>query len=213
MERRETDADLTFNLDWRACMKRVFNYFLKGLLIVFPVFATLYVIINAVLWANETLNSVLFEWLNLDIPGLGILSVFLALVLLGFLFSRAFSRPVLGLMEKVFVRTPLVKIIYSSLRDLTEAFVGDKKRFSKPVFVEIQDGVKRLGFITGEDLSSIQATGLENDVAVYCPHSYNFSGNLYFVRRDRIRPVQLNSADAMKYVVSAGITQLGPDSP
>lgn len=187
-------------------MKRILNYFLKGLLIVFPVFATLTVIVNAVLWANRRLNSLLFEWLSVDIPGLGILSVFLALVALGFLFTRAFSRPFLGLIEGLFVRTPLVKILYTALKDLTEAFVGERKRFSNPVLVEIQPGVKRLGFVTEENL---QRLDLDGHIAVYCPHSYNFSGNLYFVSRERIRPVALGTTDALKYVVSAGITQLG----
>lgn len=186
-------------------MKQIFNYFFKGLLIVFPVFATLYVVYSSVTWANERLNDVLFRSLSVDIPGLGILTVFLALVLLGFLFTRAFSRPLLGLMEWVFIRTPLVKIIYTSLKDLTEAFVGEKKRFDRPVLVELQQGVHKLGFITEVDLKSF---GLRESVAVYCPHSYNFSGNLFFVDKAKVRPLKMNSSDAMKYVVSAGITQL-----
>lgn len=186
-------------------MKRIFNYFFKGLLIVFPVFATLYVVINGVMWANERLNSLLFEGIGMNIPGLGILTVFILLVLLGFLFTRAFSRPVLSLVENLFIRTPLVKLVYSSLRDLTEAFVGEKKRFNKPVRVEIQSGVYRLGFITEEDL---QQMDLQGHKAVYCPHSYNFSGNLYFVAPEKITLLKMNSSDAMRYVVSAGITKI-----
>lgn len=186
-------------------MKRIFNYFFKGLLIVFPVFATLYVIINSVTWANERLNSLFFEDLGINIPGLGILTVFLVLVFLGFLFTRAFSRPVLSLVESLFVRTPLVKLVYSSLRDLTEAFVGEKKRFNKPVRVELQSGVFRLGFITEEDLARLSLPGHK---AVYCPHSYNFSGNLFFVSAEKITPLDMNASDAMRYVVSAGITKI-----
>ena len=186
-------------------MRRILNYFLKGLLIVFPVFATLTVIVNAVLWANRRLNSLLFEWLSVDIPGLGILSVFAMLVALGFLFTRAFSRPFLGLIEGLFVRTPLVKILYTALKDLTEALFGERKRFSKPVLVDIRPGVKRLGFVTEENLSMLD---LDGHIAVYCPHSYNFSGNLFFVPRENVRPVDIGTTDALKYVVSAGVTNL-----
>lgn len=186
-------------------MKLIFNYFFKGLLIVFPVFATLYVVYSGVTWANQRLNDLFFQSLAIDIPGLGILTVFLALVLLGFLFTRAFSRPLIGIMEWVFIRTPLVKIIYTSLKDLTEAFVGEKKRFDRPVLVELHEGVHKLGFITEADL---RAFGMRDSVAVYCPHSYNFSGNLFFVDKSKVKPLKMNSSDAMKYVVSAGITHV-----
>lgn len=190
-------------------MKNILNYFFRGLLFVFPVVATLYIIVAAVRWSNNVLNALLFEWLGVDIPGLGIITVFLAVSLIGFIFSRAFVRPVVGYFDRFMAKVPLVKIIYTSLKELTEAFVGDQKRFNKPVIADfsLSEGqtMKRIGFITQTDLKNL---GLSDMVAVYCPHSYNFSGNLYILPQESVTPVDLSSADVMKYVISAGVTRL-----
>ena len=186
-------------------MKLVFNYFFRGLLFVFPLFATFYVIIILVQWLNDTLNTIFFHWLPIQIPGLGIISAFFIIVLLGFGISRAFSSPVFSFFERLIAQTPIVKIIYTAFKDLTEAFVGEKKRFNRPVIVTLVEGVDRVGFITEEDLTVLQ---VENRVAVYCPHSYNFSGNLFLVDSSRIKPLDINPADAMKFAISAGVTNI-----
>lgn len=187
-------------------MRTVFNYFLRGLLFVFPLAATLYIMISAIVWSNETFNGLLFEWLNIDIPGLGIITVFFGVALIGYIFSKAFTRPLVYYFEKLLSRVPLVKIIYTSIKELTEAFVGDKKRFNKPVLVELGSGeLKRIGFVTQKDLAEL---GLSDTVAVYCPHSYNFSGNLYLVPQSHVRPLNMHSTDVMKFVVSAGVTKI-----
>ena len=186
-------------------MKSLINYFLRGLLFVLPIFATVYIIVVLVNWANETLNALLFSWLPFQIPGLAIVSAFLMIVLLGLAVSWTISRPIFSYFEKLISRTPFVKIIYTALKDFTEAFVGNKKKFNRPVVVSFMEGVDRIGFITDSDLAYLQ---IRNRVAVYCPHSYNFSGNLYLVDPLKVKPLHINPADAMKYAVSAGVTQV-----
>lgn len=186
-------------------MKIIFNYFFRGLLFTFPLFATFYVIAIIINWANDTLNTILFSWLPIEIPGLGIISAFILIILLGFVITQAFARPLFTYLERLLAKIPLVKIIYTSFKDFTEAFVGDKRRFNQPVIVSLFDGVDRVGFITELDLSVLQ---VENRVAVYCPHSYNFSGNLFLVEPSRIKPLKIDSSDAMKFAVSAGVTQI-----
>ncbi len=186
-------------------MKTLFNNFFRGMLLVFPVGATIYIIYALVRWANESLNTLIFEPFNIDIPGLGIFTVFLGVALLGFICTRAFVRPLVAYFEQFLSQVPLIKIIYTSIKELTEAFVGEKKRFNQPVIIEINDSVTRLGFITDKDLSVFK---MEDKVAVYCPHSYNFSGNLFFVEQSKVKPVHVNSAEIMKYIVSAGVTDI-----
>lgn len=186
-------------------MKLIFNYFFRGLLFVLPIFATFYVIIVIIDWADATLNALLFSWLPFQIPGLGIISAFFVIVLLGMSVSWAISRPVFSYFEQLISRTPFVKIIYTAFKDFTEAFVGNKKKFNKPVIVNLAEGVDRIGFITEDNL---QILGVVDRVAVYCPHSYNFSGNLFLVEASRIKPLDINPADAMKFAVSAGVTQI-----
>lgn len=186
-------------------MKTLINYFLRGLLIIFPLAATGYIFIAAVRWSNSTFNDLLFEWLSVDIPGLGIATVFFAVTALGYIFSKAFTKPVLHYFEQLLVKVPLVKIVYTSIKELTEAFVGDKKRFNQPVIAQLsKDGVRRIGFVTQKDTSQF---GLHDMVAVYCPHSYNFSGNLYLVPKEDITLLDLNSTEVMKFVVSGGVTE------
>lgn len=186
-------------------MKTLLNYFLRGLLFVFPVFATIYIIFLLVNWANDLFNDLLFSWLTVHIPGLGLLAAVLLIVLLGFLVSRVVTQPFFNFLERLMGRTPLIKILYSAIRDLTEAFVGDRKKFNRPVLVRFAEGVDRIGFLTEGNL---ETSGIENRVTVYCPHSYNFSGNLFLVDPDRVRPLDLHPADAMKFAVSAGVTRL-----
>lgn len=187
-------------------MRPIFNNFLRGLLLVLPIGATIYIIFATVRWSNNVLNDLLFEWLNLDIPGLGIITVFLGIAAIGYIFSRAITRPIVTYFERFLKRVPIIKIIYTSLKDLTEAFVGDKKRFNKPVLVDLVEmNGKRIGFVTQQDLSKL---GLDNMVAVYCPHSYNFTGNLYLIPSQHVTPLNLNSTDVMKYIVSGGVTNI-----
>ncbi len=187
-------------------MKTVFNYFLRGLLLLFPAFATLYLMVAAVLWTDRLLSDLLTSGLGIHIPGLGALAVFLGVTFIGYLFSLAFTRPVAAFFDRLLARVPFVKIVYTSLRELTDAFVGEKKKFNKPVLVTFPgSGIKRIGFLTRESLTELE---LEESVAVYCPHSYNFSGNLYLVPRECVEPIEINATDAMRYAVSAGAIDL-----
>lgn len=187
-------------------MRPIINNFLRGLLLVFPISATVYIIFSAVRWSNSFFNDLLFEWLSLDIPGLGLITVFVGITAIGYIFSRAITRPIVIYFERFLKKVPFIKIIYTSLKELTEAFVGDKKRFNKPVLVDFGEiKAKRIGFVTQKDLSAL---GIEEMVAVYCPHSYNFSGNLYLVPADNITPIDYNSSDVMKYIVSGGVTNI-----
>jgi uncharacterized membrane protein len=100
----------------------------------------------------------------------------------------------------------LVNLLYTSIKDLMGAFVGDKKKFSAPVIVEISDSMARLGFITQEDLNIIERPDL---VAVYFPHSYNVSGNVFLVKREKVRSLTgVKSSDVMKFMVSGGVSPL-----
>lgn len=86
------------------------------------------------------------------------------------------------------------------------AFVGDKKKFSSPVIVQISETVSRLGFLTQEDLNII---GKPDLVAVYFPHSYNVSGNVFLVKRELVTALTgVKSSDVMKFMVSGGVSPL-----
>lgn len=187
-------------------MKTLFNYFFRGMLIILPVSITLYFIYATLVWMNELFNNFFYSWFSYEVPGLGIITGFALITLIGFVMTQTFLKPILHLFEKLLTKTPFVNIVYSSLKDLTEAFVGDKKKFTKPVAIEFSEpaGMKRFGFITQE---SLEHFGLKDEIAVYCPHSYNFSGNLYLVPRDKVTPIKTDSTNFMRFIVSGGVTE------
>ncbi len=142
-------------------------------------------------------------------PGAGILILLAFVTIVGFFTKLFFFNAVMIWLEDLFGQTPITKLMYSSIKDLFSAFIGDKKKmFSQPVMVMMfkEAGIRKLGFVTKENLSSL---GLNDLVAVYFPHSYNFSGNLYLVPRENITPLpQMAGADAMKFIVSGGVTEI-----
>jgi len=186
-------------------MKSILNYFLRGLIFVLPLFATFYIITILVNWIDNTLYSIIFGWVPFALPGLGIVTAFLLIVILGYLVTRAFSQPLFNYFERMLERTPFVKIIYTAFKDLTEAFVGEKKRFNRPAVVKLMNGVERIGFITEENLNNFN---IENRMAVYFPHSYNFSGNLFLIDPAFVTPLDIDPTEALKFAVSAGVTNV-----
>jgi len=177
------------------------KYFLRGLLLVVPLAVTIYIIIIAIRWLDGLIG--------VDIPGIGLLIILGSITIFGYLGSTLLAQPIFNFFESIMVRLPLVRIIYTSLRDLVSAFVGDHKKFDQPVLVNLlrEGTVKRVGFITQKDLSVL---GIPGFVAVYFPHSYNFSGNLLLVPGDQVTPLKLSSTEIMKFVVSGGVSDLIP---
>lgn len=182
-------------------MKRLLGYFLQGLLYTVPIAATIYVIYHAVIMLDSIIP--------LDIPGLGILVIIIAVTFAGYVGGTLISKQ-LNFIEKLIERVPLIKIIYTSVKDLLSAFVGKKKRFTEPVLVKMEGEVERLGFITQKDLSDI---GVSKDrLAVYIPFSYAVTGNLIIVPIKNVTPIDANSAEVMKFIISGGVTELNENN-
>lgn len=178
--------------------RRIITYFFRGLLFVVPIALTIYVIYLII----QFLDGIL----PIPIPGLGILIMLAFITFIGFLASIFITKPLFDIFEKWVFKIPLINILYTSIKDLMSAFVGDKKKFNIPVIVKLSEGMSRLGFITQDDLTILEE---ENLVAVYFPHSYNFSGNLFLVPRDNVRILKnVKSADIMKMIVSGGVSPL-----
>jgi uncharacterized membrane protein len=180
-------------------MNWLLKNFLRGLIIVVPIAVTVYI-----LWESFIR---LDRLLAMPFPGLGLLILLAATVLIGALAGNFVGRNVLRLTEAVFTRAPIVRIIYAALKDLLEAFVGDKKRFDKPVAVSLTSSadVRALGFVTQDDLAFLSLPG---DVAVYLPFSYSVAGTLVIVPRERVQRLQIDSASIMALVVSGGVSRV-----
>jgi uncharacterized membrane protein len=188
------------------------NYFIKGLLVVVPLGAAFFLIYWAVSSIDKALNLSDILWENpktgkpIYIPGLGILSVMIVIFLSGVLVTSVITDPIKNWFNRWLNRLPLFKFLYSSIKDLTEAFVGEEKKFNEPVLVTMNEmGVKKIGFLTQKDLSGL---GLPGEVAVYFPWSYSFAGQVVIVPADKIKHLNKNAAEMMKFVISGGVSGL-----
>jgi uncharacterized membrane protein len=181
-------------------MRMLARSFGQGLLILAPMAITIYVV-----WFLVTSVD---GWLDTGIPGLGLVIVVALITAIGFLATNVVGRSALELVEKALGRVPVVKLLYSSLKDLLNAFVGDRRSFERPVMVELgpDASVKVLGFMTCDRFDDPK---LDGHVAVYLPQSYNFAGNLLVVRQERVKPVDADSAQFMAFVMSGGVAEMG----
>lgn len=191
-------------------MNKPARYFIQGLLMVGPLAVTLYIIYRMFLFTDGLLRDYLEQFFGWAIPGLGVLIVVLSISLIGFAGQSIVARPIQRVFDRMIGRIPILETIYSSLGDFLEAIFGEKKKFNKPVLVRVNavSELEKLGFITDEDLSSI---GEHDKVAVYFPHSYNFSGELFIVPKKLITPLSLPSGEVMKFIVSGGVARMGEE--
>ena len=184
-------------------MKKLVDYFIKGLLIFVPMTLTVSLLVVAV----TKLDAVFSSLFGFEVPGfgLGLLLTVVLIVVIGFIASNFLGRKLFGLIEKVFTGLPLVKLLYSAVKDMIEAFAGEKKSFDKPVVVTVVPGgaAKVVGFVTRDNLENL---GLSDYVAVYLPQSYNFAGNVLLFPKESVEPLDIESSQAMAFVVSGGVS-------
>ncbi len=188
-------------------MKKLFSYFLQGILFTAPLGITFYIIYVVFKFIDGILMPFVIQGLGFKIPGLGVLLILVMITLVGVLGQSIVAAPVKSLLNRTLKRLPLLQMVYSSVKDFLSAFVGKEKRFTRPVMVKMNDysNLERLGFITEDDISDFKALG---KVAVYFPHSLAFSGELYVVPMEAVTPLDLPPAEAMKFIVSAGIARV-----
>ncbi|MCH8040675.1 MAG: DUF502 domain-containing protein [Nitrospinae bacterium] len=178
-------------------MNELAKNFFEGLFILVPLVVT----IAVVFFVFEKVDG----WLNIPFPGVGFLTTVALIILAGRLATNVFFQGVFETVEGVLTRTPFIKLLYTSLKDLIAAFMGEKKRFDQPVIVTLTPNghMEALGFVTRQDLNFL---GLNDHVAVYFPQSYNFAGNLLVFPRSQVRRLEAESADVMTFIVSGGIS-------
>ncbi|MCO5289351.1 MAG: DUF502 domain-containing protein [Bacteroidetes bacterium] len=193
-------------------MKKLLNYFFQGLLVVIPISVTIVVIYKIIFWIDGLLPFQIPVKLpgigEVNIPGLGILTIVVGITIFGYFAKFFVANPFFLLLERLLERTPLLKIIYTSVKDLIEAFVGEKKRFNQPVLVTVnkESQVQRIGFITKNDLTEI---GISNQkLAVYLPFSYGFNGQLVIVPSENVEKINASGTEMMKFVISGGVTEV-----
>jgi len=198
--------------------RRIFQYFLQGLIILAPISITIWTVYSLFTWIDgwlpNLIHSLFPKLLGKDnlgnparYPGLGFVLVIGIVLLVGYVSSSFIVSRLVDLFDNILEKTPGIKIIYSTIKDFFEAFAGNKRKFDKAVLASVDaEDVWRVGFITQEELDEF---GLKDYVAVYIPQAYTFAGHLFFIKKDRVRILtDISSADAMKFAISGGVTEI-----
>lgn len=182
-------------------LRRLLTWFINGIIFSVPLAITAFIIYQLFVFLDDLLP------VERQFPGSGLVTLLVFVTLIGFLGSSLVAKPIRNWFNRFIDRIPLVKTLYSSITDLLSAFVGQKKRFNRPVLVKLSKDLdmERVGFVTDDQLRVIGKP--EGKVAVYFPHSYTYTGNLFIVPAENVIPIKGKSAEVMKYVVSGGVTE------
>jgi uncharacterized membrane protein len=191
--------------------KKLLNYFLNGLLLSVPLVVVLYVVYQLFIFMDDLILPFLNSGREAEdyrFRGFGFIILIALLTTVGYFGNTLIAKPIKRSINRLIDRVPLLKTIYNAVADLLSAFVGKKKRFNQPVLVKISkdSDLQKIGFITDANLT--QLGDIRGKVAVYFPHSYAFSGNLFIVPIENIKPLDKNPADVIKYIVSGGVSDM-----
>lgn len=175
--------------------------FLQGLILLSPIAITGYLLYALFINIDSLIPQVP--------TGIGFLIIIAAVTLVGYWGTRFFlGKWLFETFAYLMEHTPGVKYIFSSVRDVIKSFVGDKKRFNKPVWVCVNYSpeVWRIGFMTQRDTTHM---GIADKVAVYMPHAYAISGWVIVTDAKNVKPVKdMTAGEAMKFAVSGGVTTI-----
>lgn len=178
-------------------MKRLAQLFLRGLIVTVPLFLSIYVC----WWIVSRVDRIL----DIGVPGAGIVVTLAGITLIGFLAGNLVTRGIVAEIEGLVEKLPFVRLLYSSTKDLLNAFVGEQRRFNRPVRARLDDAgrVWTMGFVTAEGAERL---GMPGFVAVYLPQAYNFAGNVIIVPSEHIEPIVAESSEIMAFIVSGGVS-------
>ena len=192
-----------------STVKKLWQYFLRGVLTLLPFGLTIYVLLIFLIWSEATF-ALAITWAlgEYYIPGMGLIFGIILICLLGFLISHQRSGTIFSFLEVPFKNVPIVKSIYSAVKNLADYFSPDAEHKSQVVVVRWPNmDIQMVGFLTRPDLKTLpQELDRDSKVAVYFPMSYQIGGYTVFVPRDWITPVDRSFEDAMRFVITTGVS-------
>jgi uncharacterized membrane protein len=200
MEKTEFDAQLKRRI--KSPSRHMLNLFLRGLLVVLPIALT----ISILIWVLQIIGS----FLHLDKLSFGAIVLYLILgvitiAMIGKFTEGVVAKQILEFFEGIIEKAPGLNWIFGTTKDMTQAFVGENKKFSITVRVEISPNVYRIGFLTQETMSEF---GMDDFCAVYFPNSYAISGEILIVKKEKIEKIDADSGDVTKFILSGGVTEM-----
>ncbi|MQR87405.1 DUF502 domain-containing protein [Bacillus megaterium] len=188
-------------------MKAIIKSFINGLLTIVPIILVIYILVRVFNFLDSILGNVLKPYMKQDyIPGIGILATLVLITFLGWLSTRFFAGKIINLIDRLLERIPLVKTLYTVIKDTFQSFLGEKKSFSKVALVTMPGtSMKVIGFVTSEEVEEV-IHSLKDHVAVYVPQTFQVAGFTFLIPKEEIEWLDIKPEEAMKFVLSGGVS-------
>lgn len=192
-------------------MKRITQYFLRGLITALPLGLTVYLLYLFLTWSEKLAIQLMRPFIGeFYVPGLGLVLGIVGIFLLGVLVSQPFVARLLSLAELPFTNIPVVKSIYSSLKSFADYFSPHPSQPSQQVVILRVPGqpLELVGLVTRQNVEGLPSGFMQDDrVAVYLPMGYMIGGYTVFVPRDWVRPIDMSVEEAMRASLFAWMKQ------
>lgn len=181
---------------------------LTGFITLLPMVLTIYLLYWLGISSEKILGNMLRTVLpeNTYFPGLGMFAGLMVVFIVGLMMNAYLVRKLFSLGEEILYRLPLIKSVYRAFRDFFDFFSPNKEGLGQVVAVTL-NGMELVGFVTQEDPQRLPPSFRDRDsVLVYLPMSYMVGGYTILVPRSELRPLQMTRDEAMRFVLTAGIT-------
>ncbi|QUH25567.1 DUF502 domain-containing protein [Serpentinicella alkaliphila] len=189
-------------------MKRFRQLFIRGVIAISPIVVTIYVLYYFFSLVDNVLGRIIVRIIGIPIPGIGIITSFVLILLMGFIVTNVLGAKAFDYVEKLLHRVPVIPRIYFGVKQLTDAFsLQGKQIFNKVVLIEYpRNGIYVLGFVTGESKGEIQKKTSEKLSNVFIPTTPNpTSGMLIMMRDEEIIYLDMTVEEGLKFIISAGV--------
>ncbi|MCX5713507.1 MAG: DUF502 domain-containing protein [Candidatus Omnitrophica bacterium] len=193
-------------------MKSLKHYFITGLLVVLPIFLTLYLLFIFFRLIDGVFGGIINRYLKTEfgfsVPGLGFVLVILLLLAAGFIASHLLSKKMMPAIERCFLKLPGIRLIYPAIKQVIGfLFSKDKSAFKKVVLVEYPSrGIWSVGFITNEGFREAQEKLGQELVHVLIGTTPSpWSGFFILVPKSEVKILEMSIEEGMKLIVSGGI--------
>lgn len=193
-----------------ALIKRLNSAFLKGLLTLLPIALTISLLIWIVRSLESTFGDVLTSMMPTEfyIPGLGLVLAIIAIIATGLLVENYLAGSLLKRLEESLKRAPVIRAIYSPLKDLTDLFsrAQGPDQAQKVVFVRISPTIELVGLVMRETFNDLPSVRMnQGTVAVFVPFSYGFGGYTLLVQVEAIRDAGIPAERALQLAITGWV--------
>jgi uncharacterized membrane protein len=195
---------------WRSLRRN----FLTGLVVLLPVVVTLFVLWRLFTWLDLILGRYVMQYLGYPLPGVGVVALILIIVGIGALASNILGRRLIGAVESIVERVPILRWIYRTTKQLFSTLLQERKtNFGKVVLVTFPyKGIYSMAFQTSDGSDVIDGVVGKRMVTVFLPTTPNpTSGYFLLVPEDEVIPLGISADEGLKYIISAGAIARGND--